>query len=88
MLATDEWRTVLTLRLTQFFDYQTWRVSGFLTVSPTDGDWFAQPEASYKVSDSFSVRLGANLFGGARETTFFGQLDRNDNVYSGVRYYF
>lgn len=29
-----------------------------------------------------------NVFGGREETTFFGQLDRSDNVFATVRYDF
>jgi hypothetical protein len=82
----DEVRLVTSLRLTQWLDYQTWKLSLFLAYSPTDGDYFLQPEASYKVTDSLSLTCGMNLFGGSTATTFFGQLDKNDNVYASLRF--
>jgi hypothetical protein len=84
----DRLRQVLTLRLTQFLSYQTWRMSLFAFYSPTDEDFYAIPEVARRVSDEMTVTAGANVFGGARRTTFFGQLDRNDNLYVTLRYEF
>jgi hypothetical protein len=84
----DEFRGVGSIRLTQLLDYQTWRLSVFAAYSPTDADYFLQPEASYKLTDQLSVALGANIFGGQRHTTFFGQFERDDNVYARVRFDF
>jgi hypothetical protein len=41
---------------------------------------------NYKVSDSWSATLGANIFTGDSQNTFFGQLEDNSNVYARVRY--
>lgn len=84
----DELRGVLSLRMTQLLDYQSWRLSLFVAYSPTDGDHFLQPEISYRVTDAFGVRAGANVLGGRKETTFFGQLDRNDDVFIAGRWDF
>ena len=35
-----------------------------------------------------SVILGANVFGGEAQTTFFGRLDKNDNLFLNVRFDF
>jgi hypothetical protein len=40
------------------------------------------------VSDEAWIALGVNLFGGSEPHTFFGQFDRNDNLYATVRYSF
>jgi len=42
----------------------------------------------YQVDDHLSVEAGGNLFFGAREETFFGQFQDNNNLYLGVRYGF
>jgi hypothetical protein len=86
MPPQDEFRGVGSIRLTQLLDYQTWRLSVFAAYSPTDADYFLQPEASYKLTDQLSVALGANIFAGQRPTTFFGQFERDDNVYARVRF--
>ncbi len=86
--AQDHIRGVLTTRLTQDLHYQTWRLSLFAAYSPTDRDYFWQPAISYKVTEKFSVGFGANVFGGQRETTYFGRFDRSDNVWSNLRFDF
>jgi hypothetical protein len=42
----------------------------------------------YSFTDALWGAVGANIFGGGKETTFFGQLDKNDNVYVTMRYEF
>jgi len=84
----DRLRTALSIRLTQLLDYQTWRLTLFAAYSPTDEDYFLQPEVSYRVTDTLSVSLGANIFGGRSETTFFGQFEKSDNLFLTVRFDF
>jgi hypothetical protein len=84
----DRFREVLSTRLTQLLRYQTWTLSVFGAFSPTDQDYFLQPEAAYKVTDRFSIAAGANLFGGESRTTFFGQFTGSNNVFLNLRYDF
>lgn len=84
----DQFREVLSTRLTQLLRYQTWTLSVFAAYSPTDQDFFVQPEAAYKVTDRFSISAGANQFGGESRTTFFGQFAKSDNVFLNLRYDF
>ena len=81
-------RTLVTMRLTQLLKYQTWKLSLFSFYSPSDRDYFLIPEAQYKFSDKLSLTVGGNVFGGSEKTTFFGQFDKNDNLYSVLRYEF
>ena len=84
----DRLRGVFSVRLTQFLGYQNWRLSAFVACSPTDKDCFVQPEVSHRLSDRLSAVVGANIFSGKHETTFFGQMAKNDNVYLSVRFDF
>lgn len=84
----DRFRGVASIRLTRLLDYQTWRLGLFAAYSPTDDDTFLQPEIAYRVTDRLGVSLGANLFSGRNRATFFGQLDRSDNVFANVRFDF
>jgi predicted porin len=84
----NKYRDIATVRLTRFLKYQTWMLSLFAFYSPADQDYLLQPQVDYKVSDAFSATLGANLFGGEKQTTFLGQFDRNDNLYLTLRYDF
>ena len=86
--SRDEFRHLLTLRLTQLLRYQTVELSLFVFFSPSDRDYYLRPAVSYKITDQLTAVLGANLFGGAKESTAFGQLDANDNVYLRLTYGF
>ena len=81
----ERYRDIVTLRLTQFLAHQTLKLSLFAFYSPAENDYLLQPRVSHKISDNLSISLGANLFGGEERTTFFGQFDRNDNVYLSFR---
>jgi hypothetical protein len=84
----DQHRQLMTLRLTQLFWNQTLRVGLFAFYSPTDQDYYLIPEVRYSISDNLWVSATGNIFGGRRPTTFFGQLDANDNLAVTVRYEF
>ncbi len=84
--AQEEYRDMVTLRLEHLLKHQILRLSLFTFYSPVDNDYLIRPKVSYKFSDNFSSTLGANIFGGEKETTFLGQLDKNDNIYLSVRY--
>ncbi len=86
--AQDRLRQLLTVRLTQLLYYQTLRLSFFAFYSPTDRDYYVIPEIRYSFTDALWGAVGANIFGGEKETTFFGQLDKNENVYVTMRYEF
>ena len=81
-------RNIITLSLTRFLRHQTWKLALFTFYGPAERDYLLQPRISYSVTDDFSAVLGANLFGGTKKTTFFGQFDNNDNVYLTLRYDF
>ncbi len=84
----DENRHVTTVRLTWLLLQQTVEVSMFTFYSPSDGDAHLRPKVLYKVTDAWHVTLGANVFAGASEKTFFGMLQDNTNLYARVRYSF
>jgi hypothetical protein len=77
----------LGLRATQLLQHQTLRLSVYASRTPSNGDYFANPELRYSFSDHVLVALGANVFGG-KPSGQFGQLARDDNVYMLWRYEF
>lgn len=81
-------RDLVTVRLMQFFNNQTLRFSFFSFFSPADSDYMLNPEMKYSFSDSVWAALGANIFGGGKEWSQFGQLDEDDNIYVQARYEF
>lgn len=84
----DRDRQVITARLTRLLMNQDLRLSLFAFASPTDEDAYLRPQLHYRLDDSRSVEVGANVFLGERETTFFGQLEDNSNLYAAFRYGF
>lgn len=84
----DELRQIATLRLEKMMSDQTVRLSLFTFYSPTDEDMHVRALASYKMTDAVEVAIGGNLFEGEHEETQFGQFDKNDNIFSRIRYNF
>ena len=84
----DEYRHVITLRLTQLLMNQNLQLSMFTYYSPSDNDAYMRPNINYKVTDNMSVETGANVFFGRNEHTFFGQFANDSNIYTAVRYSF
>ncbi len=83
--VADEDRHVLTLRLTQSLMNQDLRLSLFTFYSPSDRDAYFRPKIHYKIDDSWSGEIGGNFFIGDENHTFFGQFEKNNNVYAGLR---
>jgi len=84
----DRARHVVTLRLTQQALSQNLTLSLFSYWSPSDHDGYLRPNLKYKASDALSLYFGGNLFWGRDTNTFFGQLERNNNLFAGIRYSF
>ncbi len=81
-------RHVVTLRLTKLLLNQNLELSVFTFYSPTDEDAYMRPRVAYKVTDQWRVEMGANVFFGNHDHTFFGQFEDNTNLYFGTRYSF
>ncbi len=88
MTPADENRHVLTLRLTWLVLHQNLRLSLFTFYSPSDNDAYLRPTASYRINDHWTASIGANLFMGESERTFFGQFEDASNAYASLRYGF
>ncbi|MDF1581122.1 MAG: hypothetical protein P1P74_10150 [Desulfuromonadales bacterium] len=86
--ARNRNRHVLTTRLTRLALSQTLTLSLFVYYSPSDGDGYLRPNINYKLTDAWLLTSGGNLFIGEDDHTFFGQFERNNNLYAGVRYSF
>lgn len=86
--AADEDRHVITLRLTKQLMNQNLTLSLFTYYSPTDADAYLRPNVRYKIDDHWTAVVGGNVFTGSDDHTFFGQFERNTNVYAGLHYGF
>ncbi len=86
--AANEYRHVITLRLTKLLMYQNLKLSLFTFYSPSDQDVYVRPNIHYKITDHWSAEAGANIFFGEKDHTFFGQFKDNTNVYLSLRWGF
>jgi len=82
----DEYRHLLTNRLTYRSgrDKHIWSLFTFF--SPSDKDAFLRPVYNYRHSDQWTVTGGANIFGGDESHTFFSQLEDASNIYLRLRF--
>jgi hypothetical protein len=83
-----QYRYLYTTRLNyrMWQDNLTWSLFAFY--SPSDDDHFIRPSVTYRYSDNLNMVVGANLFGGEKAHTFFGQFEDASNVYGRIRYAF
>jgi hypothetical protein len=84
----EKWRTLLTARLTYRALRDNLTLGLFAYYSPSDADYYLRPTVGYRASDVWQFSGGANLFGGDRPHTMFGQLEDNSNLYLRVRRYY
>lgn len=84
----NETRHLITQRITKLYKNQTLAVSLFSFYSPTDRDGYVRPGLSYAMTDRWKMTLGANLPWGEDDSTEFGQMKKNKNVYIRLRYNF
>ena len=84
----EEYRHLLSARL-------TWRTrqdrliwSLFTFYAPTDKDYYLRPQISYRADDNWLLTAGASLFGGPDDHSFFGQLENNSSLFFRLRYNF
>jgi hypothetical protein len=84
----DENRHVFTMRLTRLLMNQNLKLSLFTYYSPSDSDAYLRPNIQYRIGDHWAAEIGGNVFIGEDDHTFFGQFQKNSNVYGGVRYSF
>ncbi|OIO36494.1 MAG: hypothetical protein AUJ74_02040 [Candidatus Omnitrophica bacterium CG1_02_44_16] len=87
-ISRDEFRQLLTFRITKSFWLQTLEASLFTFYSPTDSDACIRPRLAWQANDRWRFIVGANIFFGKHDWTQFGQLEGNDNFYIRIRYGF
>ena len=85
-LASDEHSNVMTFLARDDFLSDTLHLELFSYVGLSDGDALLRPKVSYDVADGFEVLVGADLFVG--DEGMFGAYDRNDSVYTKLKYSF
>lgn len=82
----DEFRHVLTNRLTYRTPRDRHTFSLFTFLSPSDRDVYLRPVYTYRHSDQWSISAGGNVFGGDEPQTFFNQLRDASTAYVRLRF--
>jgi hypothetical protein len=85
-VEADEYRHLLTNRLTWRLARDRYTLSLFTFWSPSDSDFYLRPAFTFRRDDHWQWVAGANLFGGKDSHTFFNQLQDASNVYLRLRY--
>lgn len=83
--AKDQDRQVITIRITKLLMNQNLTLSLFSYFSPSEVDAYLKPKVNYKVNDYWQVEIGGNIFLGKNSYTFFGQFEKNNNIYFAFR---
>lgn len=84
----DEYRHLLTQRVTKLFKNQTVMVSLFNFYSPSDQDGYFRFSVAYDMTDAWKLTVGANIPWGESDMTEFGQMKENKNIFLRLRYSF
>ena len=84
----DKNRQLVTLRLTHFAFQHKLTSSLFVFYSSTDKDSYIKQTITYRYNDSWLYAIGANIFNGQKNYSFFGQHQDNSNMWLRVRYQF
>lgn len=82
----EEYRHVVTTRLTRRFKRDKYTLSLFAFASPSDRDAYLRPSFTWRYSDQWSFVAGANLFTGSDANTFFAQFEDASNAYVRLRF--
>jgi len=82
----EEFRQLLTARLTYRLQRDRHTFSLFAFASPSDRDFCLRPAYTWRYSDRWSLTAGGNLFGGEDRFTFFNQLQDASNLYLRLRF--
>jgi hypothetical protein len=83
---TDQYRQLFTIRFRYSTMQQKMTYSLFVFYSPTDKDSYIRPSINYRQDDQWSFAVGANVFGGENNVSFFGQHQDNSNAWARIRY--
>lgn len=87
-LEPEEYRQLLTTRLTYRAMQQRLTYSLFVFYSPSDKDSYIRPSMSFRVNDQWAIAAGLNLFSGRNQYSFFGQHEDNSNAWLRARFNF
>ncbi|MCP4405480.1 MAG: hypothetical protein GY801_50285 [bacterium] len=81
--------TIATLRVSKYInDEETLELILFGMYRADDSDYLIRPYFEYRMSDSWRLTGGIDIFGGGDEYSSFGQFDEKDRLYAELKYSF
>jgi hypothetical protein len=84
----DQYRHLLTQRITKLYRSQTVMLGLFNFWSPSDKDGYLRASCAYDISDQLKLTVGSNIPWGEDDITDFGMMKKNKKVFVRVRYSF
>jgi len=85
-LINDEFENTVTFLASINFLRETLNIELFSYIGLNNGDALIRPKLTYDLVDGFEITAGANLFVG--EEGQFGRYDKNDMIYTKLKYSF
>lgn len=82
----DQTLHMFTLRVEKLLQQQKWNASLFTFYNVSAKDIYLRPSLSYKLTDAWKLDAGANIFTGAKDTTYWSQFSQNNNIYFGLKW--
>ncbi len=77
--------TLATLQMSKFFMNDDLEIKLTAFYELEDDSWAVSPEAVYRINDNLHWTTGLYIFGGD-ETTFLGDHDENDHIFTHLKY--
>ncbi len=82
----DEFENTMTFLARRDFLRETLTLELFSYIGLNNNDALIRPRVLYDLSDGLELQLGANIFTGSEGS--FGQYDKNDMIYTKIKYSF
>ncbi len=86
-IVNEQYENTMTFLARDDYLRETLHIELFSYIGLTNNDALIRPKITYDFDDSFSILVGANIFTGDSEGRF-GQYDKNDMVYTKIKYSF
>ena len=85
-IREEEYRQVVTVRLTKMLLQQKLRLSLFNFFEWSNKDGYLRFNVLYKLADDLGIEGGGNYFYGKKDHTSFNQFKKNNNFYTAMRF--
>lgn len=79
-------RNMITLRVGKNLFKQKGNISLFNFYGISEKDNYLRINLAYKITDDWKVDIGANIFSGKNETSFWNQFQYDSNLYLGIKW--